>query len=103
MARMALRPAALVGLLGLAVSGMVGCGHPATERECEEIVERIALLELGGLDAGQNVVAEEVKNAKEAFRKEMRRKCVGRRITNAAMDCVRKATASRQIEDECFR
>jgi uncharacterized protein YoaH (UPF0181 family) len=100
---MALRPAALVGLLGLALSGLVSCGHPATERECEEIVERIALLELGGLDAGQNVVAEEVRNAKEAFRKEMRRKCVGRRITNAAMDCVRKATASRQIEDECFR
>jgi len=103
MARMPFRPAALVCLLGLALSGGVGCGHPATERECEEIVERIALLELGGLDAGQNVVAEEVKNAKESFRKEMRRKCVGRRITNAAMDCVRKATASRQIEDECFR
>ena len=103
MAAMALRPAALVGLLGLALSGVAGCGHPATERECEEIVERIALLELGGLDAGQNVVAEEVKNAKESFRKEMRRKCVGRRITNAAMDCVRKASASRQIEDECFR
>ncbi|HVR18263.1 MAG TPA: hypothetical protein VMS65_01160, partial [Polyangiaceae bacterium] len=68
---MALRPAALVGLLGLALSGLVGCGHPATEHECEQIVERIALLELGGLDAGQNVVAEEVKNAKESFRKEM--------------------------------
>jgi hypothetical protein len=103
MARMAFRPAALVGVLGLTLSGAVGCGHPATERECEEIVERIARLELGGLDAGQNVVAEEVRNAKESFRKEMSRKCVGRRITNAAMDCVRKATASRQIEDECFR
>ena len=81
----------------------LGCGHPATERECEEIVERIAVLELGGMDAGQGYVADEVKNAKEAFRKEMRKKCVGRRITNAAMECVRKATASNQIEDECFR
>jgi len=80
-----------------------GCGRPATERECEEIVERIAVLELGGVDAGQGYVADEVKNAKEAFRKEMRKKCVGRRITNAAMECVRKATASNQIEDECFR
>jgi hypothetical protein len=44
-----------------------------------------------------------VKNAKESFRKEMRKKCVGRRITDSAMECVRKATASRQIEDECFR
>jgi hypothetical protein len=92
--------------LGLAVVlgfGALGCGHPATERECEEIVERIAVIELGGVDAGQGYVADEVKNAKEAFRKEMRKKCVGRRITNAAMDCVRKATASNQIEEECFR
>lgn len=90
-------------VLGIFATITMGCGHPATERECEEIVERIAILELGGLDAGKNVVADEVKNAKESFRKEMQRKCIGRRITNAAMECVRKATASRQIEDECFR
>ena len=90
-------------VFGIVAALSSGCGHPATERECEEIVERIAILELGGLDAGKNVVADEVKNAKDSFRKEMQRKCVGRRITNAAMECVRKATASRQIEDECFR
>lgn len=100
MARM--RSGSSVVLFAVAVTAL-GCGHPATERECEEIVERIAILELGGLDAGTSVVADEVKNAKESFRKEMQRKCVGRRITNAAMECVRKATASRQIEDECFR
>ena len=97
-----MRPGFSVVLVIFAATAM-GCGHPATERECEEIVERIAILELGGLDAGKNVVADEVQNAKESFRKEMQRKCVGRRITNAAMECVRKATASRQIEDECFR
>jgi len=82
---------------------LLGCGHPATERECEEIVERIAVLELGAVDAGRDTVADEVKNAKESFRREMHKKCVGRRVTNEAMECVRKATASRQIEDECFR
>ena len=91
-------------VLGIAIVVMaVGCGHPATERECEEIVERITVLELGRVDAGESVVHDEVKNAKESFRKEIRKKCVGRRITNSAMECVRKATASRQIEDECFR
>ena len=94
----------LSAVLGIAVSAIaVGCGHPATERECEEIVERITVLELGNVDAGESVVQDEVKNAKESFRKEIRKKCVGRRITNSAMECVRKATASRQIEDECFR
>ena len=101
MARMRTR---LSAVLGIAVSAVaVGCGHPATERECEEIVERITVLELGRVDAGQSVVHDEVKNAKESFKKEIRKKCVGKRITNAAMECVRKATASRQIEDECFR
>ena len=100
MARMRRRTALVLLMVAMAA---VGCGHPATERECEEIVERIAVLELGGVDAGREMVADEVKNAKESFRKEMRKKCVGRRVTNAAMECVRKATASRQIEDECFR
>ena len=94
------RPAIVFGIAALAA---VACGHPASQKECEEIVERIAVLELGGLDAGQSFVAQEVKNAKESFRREMQKKCVGRRITHAAMECVRKATASRQIEDECFR
>jgi hypothetical protein len=101
MAPMFFRPGLVTG--SLALFGLAGCGHPATERECEEIVERIAVLELGGVDAGKDVVAEEVKNAKESFRREMQKKCVGRRITNDAMECVRRATASRQIEDECFR
>ena len=95
--------AGLTLVLGILGAAATSCGHPATERECEEIVERIAVLELGGIDAGQSYVAEEVKNAKESFRREMQKKCVGRRITHAAMECVRKATASRQIEDECFR
>jgi len=95
-----------LGLLMLSlpfVAAAAGCGHPATERECEEIVERIAVLELEAIDAGRENVADEVKSAKESFRREMHKKCVGRRITNSAMECVRKATASRQIEDECFR
>jgi hypothetical protein len=101
MARMKLGLSVVLGIALAAAT--VGCGHPATERECEEIVARITLLELERVDAGQSAVADEVKNAKESFRKEIRQKCVGRRITNAAMECVRKATASRQIEDECFR
>ena len=81
---------------------LVHCGHPATQKECEEIVERITVLELGDA-ASDSAVAEEVKNAKESFRKEMQRKCIGRRITDEAMQCVRNAKVSRQIEDECFR
>lgn len=88
--------------LFLAVVVLAGCGHPATEKECEEIVERVAKLELQAAQANPETVAEEVKIAKESFKKDMRQRCVGRRVTDAAMECVRKATSAKQIEDECF-
>jgi len=87
----------------VAVVALAGCGHPATERECEEIVERVAKLELQSAQANEETVKEEVRIAKESFKKDMSRRCVGRRVTEAAMDCVRKATTAKQIEDECFR
>lgn len=88
--------------LFVAVVLLAGCGHPATEKECEEIVERVAKLELQSANANAQTVAEEVKIAKESFKKDMSQRCVGRRVTDAAMDCVRKATSAKQIEDECF-
>jgi len=87
---------------GIAAS-VLGCGHPASEKECEEIVERVATLELEQAHAGTETVASEVKLAKESFKKDMSRRCVGRRVTAEAMNCVRSAKSSEQIEKECFR
>ena len=94
-----MRPFALI-LLPLLVAG---CGHPASEAECEEIVERVATLELQQAHAGTDTVASEVKLAKESFKKDMSRRCIGRRVTQAAMNCVRQAKSADQIEKECFR
>jgi hypothetical protein len=94
----------LVLLTLLAFSGLcAGCGHPATERECEEIVERVATLELKNAHAGEEQVESEVKLAKASFKKDVSRRCVGRRVTQAAMNCVRQAQSADQIEKECFR
>lgn len=87
----------LLPLLGVA------CGHPASERECNEIVERITVLELSAVDASAETVAKEVSLAKEAMRRESHKRCVGRRITDQAMACVRSAKNAKQIEEECFR
>ena len=48
-------------------------------------------------------MASEIKLAKESFKKDMSRRCVGRRVTAEAMNCVRNAKTSDQIEKECFR
>jgi hypothetical protein len=82
---------------------LLGCGHPASEGECNEIVERITVLELGAADASAETVAKEVSLAKEAMRRESHKRCVGRRITDKAMTCVRQAKSAKQIEEECFR
>jgi len=82
---------------------LAGCGHPASERECEEIVARVATLELEQAHAATDTVASEVKLAQEAFKKDMSRRCIGRRVTQAAMNCVRQAKSADQIEKECFR
>jgi len=80
-----------------------GCGHPASEKECEEIVERVARLELEQAHVSGDAAASEVKLAKESFKKDMSRRCVGRRVTQEAMSCVRHAKSADQIEKECFR
>jgi hypothetical protein len=80
-----------------------GCGHRATVKECEEIVERVARLELERAKVGPDMLASELKIAKESFKKDMGRRCVGRRVTEAAMSCVRTAKSSQEIEEVCFR
>jgi len=80
-----------------------GCGHPATEKECEEIVERVARLELEQAHTATEAMNSEIALAKESFKKDMRQRCIGRRVTQEAMNCVRTAKTSEQIEKECFR
>jgi hypothetical protein len=82
---------------------LAACGHPATPKECEEIVERVAHLELKQANVSPEAFAQEIKLAKESFRKDMTKRCIGRRVTDAAMNCVRQATRPEQIEEECFR
>lgn len=80
----------------------VGCGRPATKAECDEIFDKSAAIEL----AAQNVTdPAEVQKRTAAVRAargdELVSKCVGRRITERAMECVRKATTAEQV-DQCL-
>ncbi|HEX2673152.1 MAG TPA: hypothetical protein VHM25_19865 [Polyangiaceae bacterium] len=87
------------------VTCAIGCGHPATDKECQEIVERIATLELekatGSNDA--KTVGAQVDETKKALAPNTMKDCVGKRITERAMQCVRSAKSSQQIVDDCFK
>ncbi|MSP24514.1 MAG: hypothetical protein EXR75_04985 [Myxococcales bacterium] len=80
-----------------------GCGHAASEAECEEIFRRSAEIQLksdGVSDAAE--IAGHVANARDAKGIEQRRECVGKRITDEAMACVRIAESSSNL-DGCLR
>lgn len=77
------------------------CGRPATEKECDEIVVRITELELKARGAAGGG-ADEIQRTREALKKTALRDCVGRRISDEAMACVRAAKTADQIVNECF-
>lgn len=90
-------------LMLLACLAVAGCGRPATIADCEEIVARIAELELrGAKTADPSVIAKEVADTKVAFQAKAKQECVGKRITQRALECVRHAKTAEEIVRECL-
>lgn len=79
------------------------CGRPATISDCEEIVARIAELELRAAPASDpSSIAKEVADTKQAFQAKAKQECVGKRITDRALKCVRNAKTADEIVRECL-
>jgi hypothetical protein len=98
---------AVLGLFAAAFLGS-GCGHPATEAECQTIVERIVELELKAQKVTDPV--EVAKRRGEGLglsgdggRPEVLQGCVGRHITDRALTCVRNAESASEITDRCLQ
>jgi len=95
-------------LLALAVvlsgaASISGCGRPATEAECDEIVGRIAELELKeAKNADPTDVQKQVAETKQAFHDKTRSQCVGKRVTDYALRCVRNAKTAEEIVQKCL-
>ncbi len=92
--------------LALALSSatlLAGCGQPATAEQCEEIVERIARLELAARKVPPQELEAEVKATKAKVASEaLMRDCVGKRITESTLRCIREASQSETIFDQCL-
>lgn len=83
----------------------IGCGHPASEKECQEIADKVTELELAASPAAQDPETrkEQLERTRSWVKESQLKSCVGRRITNAAMQCVRSAKKAQEITDSCFR
>ncbi len=94
----------LVALLSpVAALVLAGCGHPATREECNEIFNKSAEIELRLQNVTEpKLVAERTAAVRAAKGDELIQKCVGRRITDGAMECVRKATSAPEM-DACLQ
>jgi len=81
----------------------VACGRPATESECQEILRTAAKLELKDRLGNESLIESELKEIEKSMREPMMKKCVGKRITESALACVRKAKTADQLFEDCFR
>ncbi|HSC86605.1 MAG TPA: hypothetical protein VLC09_05015 [Polyangiaceae bacterium] len=109
----ALRPAAPAALpfpslgvllLGALSLGATACGHPASEAECREIMHTAAKLELKArLDGDQKLIEQELSEIEKSMQASMSNKCVGKRVTEGVMTCVRAAKTADELFSECFR
>jgi|GEM_PF-918105 len=89
-------------VFALAAAFGAGCGRPATRADCEIVVDKNVDLKLekeGVTDPA--VVAKRREEIRAALREDIDR-CVGKRVTDAMMSCVKSA---RSIEafDKCLR
>lgn len=88
----------------VALSGalfLLGCGRKATVEDCEQIVKRVAELELANV-VPKNDLGTEVREAQNSFRERALTDCVGRRITEKSLKCVATAKTAAAVIDDCF-
>jgi len=92
----------LLGLCSLGL-GLLGCGRPATEDECRVILRRAAELQLKDqFAASKEVVAAELDAIEASMKDAMMQKCVGKRVTDGALRCVKRAQTSKELLDVCL-
>ncbi len=83
--------------------GFCACGRPATLQECEEIANRVAVLEFeAATKTATPPRPEQIQVIRARVREAMTRGCVGKRITERALQCVRKAKTADAIQKDCF-
>ena len=78
-----------------------GCGRQATVEDCDRIVQRITELELRN-SVRADEIGSEVVQTQRVLHDQALSRCVGRHITQAALDCVARATTADQIVNTCF-
>lgn len=92
-----MRPVLVLSLLVLA-----GCGRKATRADCELFVDRNVEVQLKRQGTTDAKLVEQEKAKDREFFKQKIDECVGKRITDGMIACVKNAETTDQI-DKCLR
>ena len=85
-----------------AVLVMLGCGRKATREDCEIVVDRNVELQLKALGVTDPAIVAKRRDEMRASMKDDIDKCVGKRVTDGNMACVKSAETAEKI-DKCLR
>jgi hypothetical protein len=92
------RRAALFAIAVLASA----CGRKATEGDCQLIIDRNVEVQMRAMNITDSVlIAKKQQEIREQLKGEMK-ECVGRRVTDGMMNCVRIAADTKEIAS-CMR
>ena len=90
------------GILVLFALSLLACGRKATREDCEMVVDKNIEAKLKADGVSDPAVVQKRKDELKPGLKEDIDKCVGRRVTDGMMKCVRAAETTEQI-DKCLR
>lgn len=78
------------------------CGRPASEEDCKEILHIAAELELKQRLGNAELIESEIKELEKSMHGAMMKKCVGKRISDESLTCMRSAKTPDDLFEKCF-
>jgi hypothetical protein len=85
-----------------AVLMLTGCGRKATREDCEAVVDKNVELQLKALGVVEPGTVAKRRDEMRASMKDDIDKCVGKRVTDSMISCVKSAESTEKI-DKCLR
>ncbi len=91
----------VLALASFALLVVAGCGRKATLEDCEVIVDRNVEVQLKALGVTDEKIVAQRRTEMRAALKDDIGSCVGKRVTDGMMTCVKSADSTDRI-DQCL-
>ena len=90
------------GVFLAVLASTAGCGRPATEADCQLIIDRNVEVQMHAMKLEDKTLIQKKQTELHVAMKDDLKDCVGRRVTDGMMRCVREAQTADEIT-KCIR